>query len=202
VRQRQGEAPFILDLSASLGAMRELPTRATSGRLALRASLATQPLILSPHLSMRFGLTSWLNIYTQGDVYNLLSPEFDLHYLPTATTFYSIGYRYVGDIGSTPFEFDRRDIHHELRLRAQWGGPWAFGLMTRYDLARKRAYDTEFAILRNLDCMQVGIAYRFRSQQFALVFNLLPPTPNREARRPAPLPPSVVSSESEQKRET
>jgi hypothetical protein len=188
VRQRQGNTPFILDLSASLGGMRELPTRATAGRLSLQASLATQPIILSKNLSMRFGVSSWLNLYSQGSIYSLLSPEFDIHYLPTSTTFFSVGYRYAADAGQTPFVFDRRDIRHELRLRAQFGGPWAFGVMTRYDLERIRAYDTEFAILRNFDCLQIGIGYRARAQQFSIIFNLLPPTPNRAQRRQPPLP--------------
>ncbi|MCS6776600.1 MAG: hypothetical protein RMJ43_15885 [Chloroherpetonaceae bacterium] len=192
VRRPTSEGPFTLDLSAALGALSEAPTGASAGRLALRTSLASHPLLLSKQLSLRLGATHWMNLYTSGRIYHLFSPEVDLHYLPARTTFLSAGYRYATEAGATPFVFDRQDVRHELRLRAQFGGPWAFGVTTRYDLERARAYDTEFAVLRNLDCLQVGFGYRARAQQFGIIFNLLPPTPDRAERRIAPLTPPVT----------
>jgi hypothetical protein len=193
--QRVPNAPFLLDVAASFGAMREEPTNLTTGRFALRADLASQPITLGRRLSLRLGATDWFNVYTQGDTYNLLSSEVELNFVPTRTSLFGIGYRYLSDVGSTPFFSDRRDARHELRLRYQVGGPWAFGFVTKYDLERSRAYDSEFAILRNLDCMQIGIAYRFRSQSFNLIFNLLPPTPDRENRiRSAPTDIGSVAS--------
>ena len=128
-----------------------------------------------------------MNAYSKGSLYNLFSPEAELDYLPTSTTRLGIAYRFSDDAGRTPFVFDHLDVRHELRLLAQTGGPYAFGLETKFDLERSRAYDSELALLRNFDCMQVGIAYRLRTQQFSLIFNLLPPVSNRAARRAAPL---------------
>ena len=186
--QPTSSAPFLLDFSLSAGGITEYPTRVTSGKLALITTAATQPLLFARRLSLRFGVTDWLNGYSKGSIYNLFSPEVELDYLPTSTTRLSVAYRFTDDLGRTPFAFDHLDIRHELRLLAQTGGPYAFGFESKFDLERSRAYDSELAILRNFDCMQVGIAYRLRTQQFSLIFNLLPPVRNREARRAAPLP--------------
>ena len=180
-------APFLLDAGLSAGVIDENPTHATSGRLALRVSAATQPLLLGKRLSLRAGVTDWANLYTRGTAYNLLMPEIDLNYVPTRTSLLSVGYRYETDIGRTPFLFDRRDLRHELHLRYQVGGPWAFGISTSYNLENFRTFETQIVALRNFDCMQIGVGYRFQAQQFNVIFNLLPPTPNRAARRRAPL---------------
>ena len=187
--RRIPNAPFLLDVTPSVGAFRELPTRATDGRFSLRVDAASQPWLLGRRLSLRVGATNWLNLYTKGTLYNLFSPEVELNYIPTQTSLLGVGYRFAEDAGRTPFFFDRRDIRHELRLRYQVGGPWAFGIVTRYDLERSRAYDSEFVLLRNTDCLQIGLAYRVRSQSISLVFNLLPPSPNRESERRPPLEP-------------
>jgi len=179
VAQRIPNAPFLLDFDVSGGEFREEPTRVSAGRLALRINAATQPLLLGRRLSLRAGLSDWLHAYSTGTAYHLLAPEVALNYLPTRTSLLSAGYRYLTDTGRTPFFFDRRDIRNELRLQYQVGGPWAFGLLGRWDLDRGRAYDAEISILRNFDCMQVGIAYRVRTQSIGIIFSLLPPTPKR-----------------------
>ncbi|HZT41169.1 MAG TPA: hypothetical protein VFA07_03225 [Chthonomonadaceae bacterium] len=183
VAQRIPNAPFLLDVYASGAELREEPSRVTAGRLSLRINAATQPLLLGRRLSLRAGLSNWLNAYSTGTAYNLFAPEVALNYLPTRTSLISVGYRYLTDTGNTPFLFDRRDIRHELRLQYQVGGPWAFGLLGRWDLERGRAYDAEVSILRNFDCMQIGISYRVRTQSIGVVFTLLPPTANRARRR-------------------
>jgi len=173
-------APFLLDVTASLGELHETPTGITNGRFSLRADAATQPMRLGRNLVWRAGLTNWFNLYGRGSAYDLLSPEVELDYLPSRTTLLGLAYRYALDAGSTPFAFDRLDVRQELRLRAQAGSLWAFGIQTKYDLERARAYDTELALVRNFDCMQIGVAYRFRSQSLSIIFNLLPATPHRE----------------------
>ena len=185
--RRIPNAPFLLDAGISIGAIDENPTRVTSGRLATRIGIASQPLLLGKRLSLRVGATDWLNVYTRGTVYNLLMPEIDLNYIPTRTSLFRIGYRYETDTGRTPFLFDRRDLRHELSLRYQVGGPWAFGIATSYNLENFRTYETSIVALRNFDCMQVGVGYRFQAQQFNIIFNLLPPSANRASRRRAPL---------------
>jgi hypothetical protein len=188
VLQKIRNAPFLLDAAVTLGAIREMPTRLSTGRLGLRLSAASQPFLLGPRMSLRFGLSQWINAYGTGNVYGIFSPEIDLNYVPTSTSLLGIGYRYASDWGRTPFVFDRRDIRHELMLRYQVGGPWAFGVATRLDLERARSYESEIAILRNFDCMQFGIGYRFQAQQFNFIINLLPPAPNRIRERRTPLP--------------
>lgn len=185
--KRVPNAPFLLDVTASLGELNEKPTNLTSGRFALRTDVASQPLLVGTRLSLRVGATDWFNAYAEGSTYNLFSPEIALDYAPTRTSVFDIGYRYMVDQGTPYFASDRRDIRHELRLRYQVNGPWAFGVTTRYDLERSRAYDSEYVILRNLDCMQIGVSYRVRSQSFNIIFNLLPPAPNRARRRLMPL---------------
>ncbi len=185
--QRASSAPFLLDFNLEAGGVTEYPTRVTSGKLGLTTTAATQPILLGRRLSLRFGVTDWLNAYSTGSLYNLFSPETELDYLPTSTTRLGIAYRFTDDLGRTPFAFDHLDVRHELRLLLQTGGPYAFGVESKFDLERSRAYDSELAFLRNFDCMQVGIAYRLRTQQFSLIFNLLPPVRDRATRRAAPL---------------
>ena len=103
--------------------------------------------------------------------------------MPTQTSLFGIAYRYLTDAGATPFLYDRRDLRHELRLRYQVGGPWAFGIIERYDLEMLRGYDTEVAVVRNFDCMQVGVSYRSLQQSVNLIFNILPGRSDK-ARRP------------------
>ena len=185
--QRTSSAPFLLDFNLTAGGITEYPTRVTSGKLGLATTAATQPLLLGRRISLRFGVTDWLNAYSKGSIYNLFSPEAELDYLPTSTTRLGIAYRFTDDLGRTPFAFDHLDIRHELRLIAQTGGPYAFGFETKFDLERSRAYDSQFAVLRNFDCMQAGFAYSLRTQQFSVLFHLLPPVRDRASRRAAPL---------------
>ncbi len=187
VLQRVPNAPFLLNFYGGVGAVHEEPTGVTAGRIATRLSLASQPLIVGRRLSLRAGLTNWFNAYTTGTLYDLVSPELELDYVPTQTSRFGVAYRYLKDTGRTPFYFDRRDVRNELRLQYQVGGLWAFGIESKIDLDRSTAYDTELAIIRNFDCMQVGLAYRARSQSFNLIFNLLPPTSNRQNSRQQPL---------------
>lgn len=182
-------APFLLDVDAAAGEIVEEPTKASAGRFSLRTSASSQPILIGRRLSWRIALSNWSNLYSTGTAYDLLSPEADLNYVPTRTSLLGVGYRYMTDVGTTPFVFDRRDVRHEMRFQYQVGGPWAFGVVSRLDLERTRFYDAEFAVLRNFDCMQVGLAYRRRSQSINILFNILPPVPNRAERRRRPLPP-------------
>ncbi len=186
-QQRIPNTPFLMDINLAAGEIRELPTNKTAGRLSLRANLASQPFTLGKRLSWRLGLTNWFNHYSTGTIYDELTPEAELNYVPTRTSVFGIGYRYVTDTGRTPFLFDRRDIRHELRLQYQVSGPVAFGILTRYDLERSRAFDTELAVLRNFDCMQIGVSYRTRSQSFNFLFNLLPPGLSPRGKRIKPI---------------
>src|SRR5579871_1954352 len=176
--ERVPNAPFLLDIYGSAGVLREQPTNITAGRFASRINLASQPAPIGRRLSFRAGISDWFNVYTQGSLYNIVSPEAEVDYIPTSTSVFNIAYRYLDDNGTTPFVSDMRDIRHELRLQYQVGGPITFGVVGKYDIERSRPYDAEIAVVRNLDCMQFGVAYRFRSSQFNLIFNLIPPGRN------------------------
>jgi hypothetical protein len=183
---RRSRATLLLDASASLGVFNEQPTEVTAGRLGFEINLASPPFTLGRRLSWRVGLTNWLNLYTTGTAYNLFSPEIQLDYLPTRTSIISAGYRYLADIGSTPFLFDQRDVRNELRLQYQVGGPWGFGITTHLDLNNTQFYETQVAVQRNFDCMQIGAGYRFTSNAFFVIFRLLPPAADRSRIRQTP----------------
>ena len=187
ILQRVSSAPFLLDVSLNAGVLYEYPTEATSGRFSVQTNASSQPLRIGKRMSLRFALSDWLNAYTKGTAYHLISPEAEFDYLPTRTTRFGVGYRFSYDQGKTPFVFDHLDVRQEMRLLFQVGGPVAFGVESKFDLERGRNYDTNIAVLRNLDCMQIGLAYRLRSQQFSIIFNLLPPIRNRATRRATPL---------------
>ena len=187
ILQRVTSAPFLLDFDLRAGGVTEYPTRVTSGRISFQTTAATQPLLIGRRISLRFAISDWLNAYSAGSMYNLFSPETELDYLPTRTTRIGVGYRFSDDLGRTPFVFDHQDVRSELRLLFQTGGPFAFGYEAKFDLERSRQYDGEFAVLRDFDCMQAGVAYRQRSQSFNVIFRLLPPTRDRAARRAQPL---------------
>lgn len=171
--------PLQFDLTAYGAEMSELPTRITAARFGLRSDLVSPSMVIGRRISLRFAVTSWLNLYSTGTGYAILSPEAGLDYLPTRTSRLNVVLRHLADVGSTPFLFDRRDVRNELRLQYQVGGMWGFGVMSHIDLDHNRAYDNEFAVVRNFDCMQVGAYYRTRSQQFGILFNLLPPPSRR-----------------------
>ncbi len=173
-RYRVPNAPAILNVTAGVGQFIEDQTRASAGRFGLRTTLATQPILLGRRLSARLGVTNLLNLYSKGSIYEMVSPEAELNITPTRDSLFNIGYRFVADAGRTPFIFDRRDIRHELRLQYQVSGPWGFGITSKIDLERSRAYDGEIAIVRNFDCMRVGLVYQLRAQSFGILFNLLP----------------------------
>ncbi len=184
--QRIPGAPLLLNARASFGYLREDPSGAQAGRLALRLRAASQPILIGRRISFRVAASGWLNLYTTGSIYNILSPEAEIDYVPTRTSRFAAAYRYLSAAGKTPFLFDRRDVRNDLRLMYQVGGPWAFGIQSFIDLDHSRAYDGELAVLRNFDCMQVGISYRLRSKQINVIFNLLPPTAARERQLPIP----------------
>ena len=167
-------APALLEAYASFGVLHESPTGITSGRAFTRINFATQPWIIGRRLSWRFAAANWLNAYTRGSVYELFSPEVEMDYSPTRTSLFSTGYRYLTDTGKTPFLSDRRDIRHELRLQFQVGGPYIFGIISKFDLEEMRAYDQEISVVRRLDCVQYGIAYHTRNQSINIIVNLLP----------------------------
>lgn len=185
--ERFPNAPFLLNLNLSVADINERPDNVTAGRFSGRLSVATQPLLIGRQISLRAGFSNWFNLYTSGTIYDLFAPEVELDYAPTRTSRFVVAYRNLKEEGRTPFLFDRRDIRHELRLTYQVSGPWAFGITSKIDLERSRAYDGELALVRNFDCMSAGIAYRVRSQSVALIFSILPPTANRAERLRMPL---------------
>ncbi len=173
-RDRIPYAPALLEAYFSMGVLHESPTGVTAGRAFSRINFASQPQLLGHRLSWRYAATNWLNAYTSGTVYELFAPEVELDYVPTSTSSLNLGYRYLTDAGETPFVTDHRDIRHETRIQYQVGGPIRFAVTLKYDIGELRPYDEEFAIVRNLDCMQYGIAYRVLSRQFNVIFSLLP----------------------------
>ena len=172
----------VLDLSASLGGIEEFPSKTMAGRLASRISLASTPFLISPRLSARAGLTDWVNFYSTGNAYNLFSPEFEFNYAMTRTSSLNAGYSFFTDVGKTPFLFDQRDVRQELRLAYHVSGPVGFGYITKLDIGRSRFYDSEVAVTRNFDCMQIGLSYRLRSQSIGIIFSLTPPTRHAHAK--------------------
>ena len=192
ILKRIPNAPFLLDASVSYGNIYESPTGTNTSRFATRLNVASQPLLIGKRLAARFAVTNFLNYYGSGTLYDLLAPEADLNYLPTRTSLLGVGYRYATDSGRTPFAFDRRDVTQQLRLRYQVGGPIAFGIQAGYDLRTFANYETQVAVVRNFDCMQVGFSYQFRAQSFNIIFNFTPPSAIRNRlrreRMPAILP--------------
>ncbi len=186
-QQKIPNTPFLMDVNLAAGEIKELPTNMTAARFSIRTNMASQPFTIGKRLSWRLGMTNWLNHYSTGTIYDELSPEVEVDYVPTRTSIFGAGYRYATDTGRTPFFFDRRDIRHELRLQYQVNGPLAFGILSRYDLERARVYDTEIALLKNYDCMQIGVSYRTRSQSVNILFNLLPPGVSPRAKRRNPI---------------
>ncbi len=165
----------LLDMTASLGGVEEFPAKTVAGRVAARVSLASTPYLLGSRLSVRAGLTDWVSFYSNGDAYTLFSPEVAFNYAMTRTSNLNAGYSFFTDIGETPFLFDRRDVRQELRLAYHVSGPIGFGYITKLDIGRSRFYDSEVALTRNFDCMQVGLSYRLRSQSIGFIFTLTPP---------------------------
>ena len=180
LRRRVPNAPAILNISAALGYVKEMPTNVSQGRLAFRANLASQPVLLGRRIGIRAGVSQFLNVYSNGNLYHMVSPEIELDYSPTRTSVFNIAYRYAFDNGKTPFEFDERDIRHELRLQYQVSGPWAFGIVSKWDIERSKPYDTEISVVRNFDCIRAGIAYRARTQSVSLIFDFIPPRRDRK----------------------
>ncbi|MCW3054288.1 MAG: hypothetical protein JWN14_3458 [Chthonomonadales bacterium] len=172
----------VLDLTASLGGIEEFPAKTVAGRLGTRISLASTPFLIGSRLSARAGLTDWASLYSTGDTYNLFSPEVEFNYVMTRTSSLNAGYSFFTDLGNTPFLFDRRDVRQELRLSYHVSGPIGFGYITKLDIGRSRFYDSEVALTRNFDCMQIGLSYRLRSQSIGIIFSLLPPTRHARAK--------------------
>jgi hypothetical protein len=168
-------ANWFMNAEAAVGYYQETPTNTQATRLALRVD-GTSPLFLvSSQLYVRYGGTVWANAYGNNNAYTLLSPEAEMNYFLGHSTLVGAAYRYSKDFGKTPFEFDRRDVTHELRLRYGYlGGSWGYDTEVKYDLERLRAYDSLFSVVRRLDCIEFGVAYRTRNQGISLIFNLLP----------------------------
>ncbi len=167
--------PFRLDLQASAERLTEYPDGIHQGRIALRASLLTLPHRISHQLALQEALTGYYNFYSRGDTYGLLAPEIALTYVPNSSTVLGVAYRYETSIGRTPFIFDRLDVRHELQLSyGCQAAHWIYGIGMSVDLSRGREYDSEFQILRRLDCMSFGIGYQTRTQSFQILLNLFP----------------------------
>lgn len=171
----------VLDMSAAIGGIEEFPAKTVAGRAAARISLASTPFLIGSRLSARAGLTDSVNLYSTGDAYTLFSPEVEFNYVMTRTSSLNAGYSFFTDAGNTPFLFDRRDVRQELRLSYHVSGPIGFGYITKLDIGRSRFYDSEIALTRNFDCMQVGLSYRLRSQSIGIIFSLTPPTRHARA---------------------
>ena len=172
----------VLDMTASIGGIEEFPSKTVAGRAGARVSLASTPFLIGPRLSARAGLTDWASFYSTGDAYNLFSPEVEFNYAMTKTSSLNAGYSFFTDLGATPFLFDRRDVRQELRLSYHVSGPVGFGYITKLDIGRSRFYDSEVALTRNFDCMQIGLSYRLRSQSIGIIFSLTPPTRHARAK--------------------
>lgn len=172
----------LLDVTASLGGIEEFPTKTVAGRAAARISLASTPYLFGSRLSARAGLTDWISLYSNGDAYTVFSPEVEVNYVMTRTSSLTAGYSFFTDLGDTPFLFDQRDVRQELRLSYHVSGPIGFGYITKLDIGRSRFYDSEVALTRNFDCMQIGLSYRLRSQSIGLIFSLTPPTRHAHAK--------------------
>ena len=172
----------VLDISAYLGGVEEFPAKTVAGRLGTRVSLASTPFLIGSRLSARAGLTDWISLYSTGDAYTLFSPEIEFNYAMTRTSTLNAGYSFFTDLGTTPFLFDRRDVRQELRLSYHVSGPIGFGYITKLDIGRSRFYDSEVALTRNFDCMQIGLSYRLRSQSIGIIFSLTPPTRHAHAK--------------------
>lgn len=168
-------ANWFMNAEVALGYYQENPTHSQGSRLAFRAD-ATSPLFLVTNkLYVRYGGTLWANAYGNNNAYTLLSPEAELNYFLGHSTLLGTAYRYSKDFGKTPFLFDQRDVTHELRLRYGYvGGSWGYDTEVKYDMERLRAYDSLFSVVRRLDCVEFGVAYRTRNQGISLIFNLLP----------------------------
>lgn len=168
-------ANWLVNAEASAAYVQERPSHTETTRLGMRVE-ATSPLFALAHFAyIRYGGTAWLNKYGDGNSYAILSPEVEIDLLPRSNTLISAAYRYQQDFGRTPFLFDRLDVSHELRLRYGFlGAHWGYDVEVKYDLERARAYDSSFSFRRRLDCMEIGLGYRTRSQSLNLIFNLLP----------------------------
>jgi hypothetical protein len=184
--QRIPNAPFLLNFNLTASDVQEIPTNVRSGRFALRSDLATQPIQLAPRTVLRFGAANMVSAYTRSHVYELFTPEAAIDYVPTRTSLIEFGYRYFTQAGSTPFLWDRLDERHDVHMRYQVGGPWTFELEPRMELTPLRVIDTTFAVVRNLDCMRLGLVYHTHQHSLELVFHLLPAMPSGAAEHGSP----------------
>jgi hypothetical protein len=166
---------WLVNAEIGLAYIQERPSRAESARLGARMD-ATSPLFkITGPVYIRYGGTTWVNLYEGGRRYTLFAPEVETDVLLRPNTLVGAAYRYQQSFGTTPFLFDRQDVRHELSLRYGFiGAHWGYELRVKYDLERKRAYDTFFSIRRRFDCMEIGISYQARAQGLGVIFNLLP----------------------------
>ncbi len=166
---------WLVNAEVGLAYIRERPSRVEEARLGARMD-ATSPLFqITGPIYVRYGGTTWMNLYGNGNRYTLFAPEVETDVLLRPNTLIGAAYRYQHSFGATPFLFDRQDVRHELSLRYGFiGAQWGYELRVKYDMERKRAYDTLFSIHRRFDCMEIGISYQARSQGLGVIFNLLP----------------------------
>lgn len=170
-----GAQNWLVNLDIGAGYLAERPTGRETGRLAMRTEVSSPLVSIGSFLYMRGGATAWTNAYATGARYSILSPEAEIGIRTTRHSILGAAYRFQQEYGSTPFLFDRKDVRKELRLRyGHIDSGWLYDLSVRYDLDRRRAYDTGFDIRRRFDCMEVGFRYGARAQGFGIVLNLLP----------------------------
>jgi hypothetical protein len=161
------------DLNA--GRYREDPSRREAGRAALRAAVASPSVWLLPRIGLRAGLCAIGQGYDTGNTHGIVAPECEVFWVQRQQLGVGAAFRHQFEGGQTPFVFDRSDIRNEMRLYLRGDDVgWSYSLAVSYDTDRMRAYETAVAIRRKMDCMEVGLTYRSRSQGLGFVFNLLP----------------------------
>jgi hypothetical protein len=164
-----------------LGRYKETPTDAECNRAEVRAGLALRRVRLVPNLSLRAGLAGAGSLYGTGTHYGVVAPECEAVWESGRELALGVAVMRQYDSGKTPFVFDRADVRKEMRLFVRGDAArWGYSASVSYDLDRSRAYDTSFALLYRLDCLEFGLAYGARSQGLGVVLNLLPGVDHRE----------------------
>lgn len=164
-----------LDGEVSGAFIKERPTGTETSRFSGRTDLAGPAIELSKSMVIRYAAVAQGSVYGNGNAYTLLAPEAEASWFVTPELILGSSYRYVHAIGRTPFLFDDRDVRHEMGTRLGFlNRGWGFDLGIRWDMERKRAYDTQVTAKRRYDCLEIGVRYEQRRQSISMLLNLLP----------------------------
>lgn len=164
-----------LDGEISGSYVKERPTNTETSRFSARGDLAGPAIELSRTTVIRYAAAAQGSLYGNGNAYTLLAPEAEASWFVTPELVLGSSYRYVHAIGRTPFLFDDRDVRHEVGTRLGFlNRGWGFDLGVRWDMERKRAYDTQVTAKRRYDCLEIGVRYEQRRQSISMLLNLLP----------------------------